>query len=376
MLNRNLERIIASSYASLGDLSLRLARNHKNGLEGSKRQEGLWNKGATVRILLKGLESRERQEDTRVNKLLSCLVKLSDINDYPAAPVLYNSIKPTVILPQGIEGKQGLPGINGSDATVDVVEGDDTIQVVESIVNDVRTFTLSYSPYTEPSISTAIDTGQIAAPASRYREVGQNIGVPLVITVTKGREDVDTSVVTSSTALNDDYQLVFDKDTVNTNGSQQIPLTVLNVTATDTYTVNVTDVATPTPGTDSNSDTIYFNYPILYGSNVSDTINHYQLTKKLRSDGGIQPKQTTTVVFNGDSLYFYFCFPDEYGALSSIKDQNGFEQLNTSDPNFLEFTGVLVDSANLAINWTDKAYYVYRTVAQTTITNATYTFTW
>ena len=368
MLNRNLERIIAAAYVQLGNNALRLARNHKNGLEGSKRQAALWNKSASVRILLKGLESRDRQDETRVNKLLSCLVKLSDINDYPAAPVLYNSIKPTVINQSGPQGPAGSPGADGSDATIDVVTGDDTISITESAPGGVRTFTVAYNPYSAPLISTTIDTGSITAPSSRYRETGESITVPLVITVTKGRETVTASTVTNPVGLDAPYQLVLDLASINGTGSQVIPLTDTAQTVSQTYTVNVTD-GTNTP---ANSDNIYFNYPILYGNSASTSINHYStLAKKTRSDGGIQAKQTTTVTFNAAAEYFFFAFPEGYGDLTSIKDQNGFEVLG----NFTKTAAVSVTSTGLSNNWTVN-YTEYRTTAATTISNQPYTFTW
>ena len=367
MLNRNLERIIAASYIKLGDNALRLARNHKNGLEGSKRQEAIWNKSASVRILLKGLESRVRQEDTRVNKLLSCLVKLSDINDYPAAPLLFNNIKPSVVLPQGIQGDPGTPGTAGSDADIVVQEGDDTIEIVETNPGGVKTYTVSYNPYTQPSISTTVNTGAITAPASRYREIGESISVPLSIVVTKGRENVTASTVTAPAALDTAYQSALNLTTINTVGNQTIPLTDIAVTASETYSVNVTD-GTNTP---ADSDNIYFNYPILVGSNAAASINHYAvLTKKTRTDGGIQPQQTTTVTFSGTNQYFFFAFDEDYPALTSIKDQNGFEVINS----FTYTTGVSVDSTGLAANWT-RDFREYRTTNPTTI-NGTYTFTW
>ena len=165
-------------------------------------------------------------------------------------------------------------------------------------------------------------------------------------------------------------------NTVNTNGSQTITgLNATAVVATTTYQVDVTDDR-PTTVTDSAS--IYFNYPILQGSNSNLVATYYSLlTKVTRSDAGIQPKQTTVVNFNsGGALhYFYFAFPDSYGVLSSIKDANGFEVFRVDQPAFLETTGVSVTSSGLANNWS-QPYTVYRTVNRTIINNAKYTFSW
>lgn len=377
MLNKRADTIESLSYRELGNLAIRLTRNNRNGIEGSKRQLALWGKASTMRHLLKALESRDRMDYKVANKLLSCLVKVADINDFPSAPLLLRSLKPTINFSVGEQGVQGVQGEPGSDATVDVVSGDDEISVVETAPGGIRTFTISYAAYTAPAISLAIDTASLPG-NTKYREVGDSLTVNLNITVTKGRDAVDTSTITTSTTLNDAYQLLFDADTVNTNGFQTITgVNELSVVASTTYTADVTD--TPNATTVQSTDNIYFNYPMLYGSKATLITDYYaDLSKVLRSGGGISPKATTTVSFNSSGVahYFYFAAPTTYGLLTSIKDENGFEHLNTDNPTFTETQTVDVDSTGLTNNWQDVDYTVYRTTAQTIINGSNFTFSW
>lgn len=382
MLNRDLNSIIAQSYVRLGDNALRLVRNHEAGLEGSKRQEALWNETASVRILLKGLESRARQEFTVVNKLLSCLVKLSNINDFPAAPVLFNNIKPSVFFNAGATGNTGVAGADGSDADIVVVEGDGEVEVIETAPGGVKTYTLSLNQYTQPTVSIAVDTASIISPASIYREIGTDIAVPLTITLTKGRNDVTTSVITNPGALDTAYQIVYEptkRNLVNTNGSDTFTFTDTSQTASETYTLNLSD-GTNTP---SNSGSIVFSYPILEGNSAGTSITYYSaLTKVTQADGGISPDPVTskTVTFSGTAQYFWFGYPnstpDAYGDLVLIRDQNGFNVTSA----WTKLDTQVVTSTGLTNNWTSNGstvpyYTFYRTTLSTDI-SGDYTFYW
>ena len=382
MLNRNLDSIIAQSYVELGDLSLRLVRNHEAGLEGSKRQEALWNRAASVRILLKGLESRARQEFTVVNKLLSCLVKLSNINDFPAAPVLFNNIKPSVFFKTGAEGAAGTAGADGDDANIVVNEGDGEVAVVETAPGGVKTYTLSLNQYTQPTVSIAVDTASITSPSSIYREIGTDIAIPLTITLTKGRDDVTTSVITNPAALNTAYQIAYEptkRILVNTNGSETFTFTDTTQEASETYTLNLSD-GTNTP---TNSGSIVFSYPILEGDSAGTSITYYSaLSKVLQGDGGISPDPVTskTVTFNATGQYFWFGYPNTtpvtYGDLVLIRDQNGFDVTSA----WTKLDTQVVTSTGLDNNWTSNGstvphYTFYRTTLSTTI-SGDYTFYW
>jgi hypothetical protein len=375
---------MAQSYVRLGDNALRLVRNHEAGLEASKRQEALWNETASIRILLKGLESRARRDFTVVNKLLSCLVKLSNINDFPAAPVLFGNIKPSVFFLTGDQGITGDAGLNGDDANIVVAEGDGEIEVIETAPGGVKTYTLSLTPYTQPTVSISVDKASITSPASIYREIGTDIAIPLSIVLTKGRDDVTTSVITNPGALNAAYQTTYEptkRNLVNANGSESFIFTDTSQTASETYTLNLFDgTASPIP---TNSGSIVFSYPILEGNSAGTSITYYTaLTKVTQADGGISPDPITakTVTFSGAAQYFWFGYPNTtpvtYGDLTTIRDQNGFDVTSA----WTKIDTQVVTSVGLDNNWVSDGatvphYTFYRTTLSTTI-SGNYTFYW
>lgn len=369
MLNRNADNIIIRAYLQLGDNALNLARADKYGNSTSKKNQKLWAESMTIRVLLKNLEFRVRQDYKVSNKFLSCLVNLSNINDYPAAPTLFTKIKPSIIFPTGPTGPQGPAGIDGTDADI-VVESDatyDNITVTEIDVSGVKTYRLGYAPYTEPAISVVVNTGIITAPQSVYRETGESLTVPLTVTLTKGREAVTASTFTSDPTLDTAYQGLLDIPALNTNGSDIVSISEVSVTGDTTYTINITD------GTEINtaSANVYFNYPILYGNSAGTSITYYSaLTKLVRSDGGIAEVGTETIVtFNGTSQYFWFGFHNSEGTITRILDGSGFDVTN----DFTELTAQSVSSTGLAANWSQN-YTFYRTTNATSISSKPYTF--
>lgn len=116
----------------------------------------------------------------------------------------------------------------------------------------------------------------------------------------------------------------------------------------------------------SSLKTISFIYPYLYGTSsvagLSETTLYSSLTKLVETNGTKSPSLV------GISTYIYFCFPSSYGDLSSIKDPNNFEILNS-----FEYSGsVPVTSSGLTNNWMET-YKVYRLLLQAN-PNGTFTF--
>jgi hypothetical protein len=369
MLKRDVNTIIIRAYLQLGDNALQIARNDKNGNTTGIKQRKLWAESAMIRVLLKNLEFRERQDYKVSNKFLSCLVNLSNINDYPAAPTLFTKIKPSVILPSGPAGPTGPAGTDGTDADIDV-EADatyDNIAVTEVDVMGVKTYRLGYAPYTEPTISVSVNTGAITAPQSVYREEGESLTIPLTVVLTKGREAVTASTFQAPGAMNGAYQGLLDLPTLNTNGTDTISISQLSVIIDTTYTIDITDATE----TNDNSANVYFNYPILYGNSAGTSITYYSaLTKLTRTDGGIQTVSTgRSVTFNGADQYFWFGFHNGEGTITQILDGSGFDV--TAD--FTELTLESVTATGLASNWTEN-YTFYRTTNVTSISSKTYTF--
>lgn len=107
-------------------------------------------------------------------------------------------------------------------------------------------------------------------------------------------------------------------------------------------------------------------YPYLYGVSSSDlegggTAPYTTLTKL------IQTKSNKSVTLNGGG-YIYFCYPSSYPDLTSILDQNGFEQITA----FTKYTAD-VTSTGLSGNWTEN-YKIYKLNNTTTANSWTYQF--
>lgn len=293
-----------------------------------------------------------------------CIQNLLDLQNYPVAPLPFSLVESVNIIVggQGPPGAPGAPGINGTDANQEVITTDPELKVEVTFPGGIKTFNITKFTYLSPAVAVNLDDAAIPDP-NQFRVVQTGVVIPTLqvfITLTKGRDDVITSVVTAPGALDPTYQGLLNLTTVNTVGSQAIVLAPTSVAATTTYTVNVSD-GTSIP---ASSATVTFVYPFLYGQTVGTSINHYIDLTKL-----VQTKANKTVILNGSVQYFWFAFPATYGTLTQILDQNGFDVTSA----FTLFPAVTVNSAGLDANWS-ISYNVYRTTLATTIVNAGYTF--
>lgn len=133
------------------------------------------------------------------------------------------------------------------------------------------------------------------------------------------------------------------------------------------FTVNATEPVTL--ATISDTVTLSFIYPIYHGMVAGDysTGNlEGNLTKLLEGKG------TKTLLMNGTNAFIYFAYPASYGNLTSIKDSNQFEYLNTPGT-FAQYTTTQSGS----IGWS-TSYHVYKYTANLpngTTTNQNFTFT-
>ena len=96
-------------------------------------------------------------------------------------------------------------------------------------------------------------------------------------------------------------------------------------------------------------------YPYLYGIS-SANLRTGGTTTYTALNGGkiIGTKSNRTVTFTGTAVYLYFCYPASYGVLTSILDQNSFEQITAFNR-----TTVNVVSSGLVNNWSEP-YYIYQ----------------
>ena len=114
--------------------------------------------------------------------------------------------------------------------------------------------------------------------------------------------------------------------------------------------------------------TVTFVYPYFWAMNATDLTTggsafYTAITKRIQTLG------TKTPVLNGTAQYIYFAYPTEYPDLTSIKDQNGFEQIGS----FTKYE-VNINSSGLTSDWI-HGYKIYRCNGLTTVNNGQYTFT-
>ena len=317
-------------------------------------------KSERLRAYLKAIQYEFFLEEKEIIHILQCMNKISEITDWPTAPVLTEKEQPNVLL--GIPGQDGEPGADGqdgSDANIDV-EADpayDNIAITEVLVNGVKTYRIGYAPLTPPTVSVAISSGAFQNANSLVQELGEIIDpVPVVVTTNKGRDNVVSSTFVNPAGLDSGYQAQWDLSSINLGNTEVVTINDLAVTANTTYTVNITD-GNSTP---SSSSTLSFVDPFFWGSSATllGQTTYYNNLNKI-----IQTKGTKTVTFNNTDAYFYFVYPASYGDLTSILDGNGFEAISA----FTKTTeNVDILSGTVSMN-------VYRT-AITDIVNQKYTF--
>lgn len=287
--------------------------------------------------------------DVKLNKLLDGIYKLSDIFDVAAVPITGRRRLPLVLSNVGQTGAQGNPGMDGTNANVEVISDPDfdNMSVVTETSGTLKTFKIGYSPYVAPQISVAIQGGKI-------KEIGDVVdSLTTYIISIKGRETITRREVVAPSGI------VLANPGINNPGPQQENIFVANVSVTTVVTVEVEDDR----DTESASDTITFVYPFLSGDTATDSIDYYQDLDKL-----IAVKSDKSITFNGVNKFFWFGYPASYGSLTKITDQNGFDVTGE-----FEAVTVDVDSANLDNNWSNISFKFYKTIL-TTINNGQYTF--
>lgn len=144
----------------------------------------------------------------------------------------------------------------------------------------------------------------------------------------------------------------------HSGGGTEMYTDTATVNATATYTATVSDGQTTQT---SNSVTFTFVYPFYYGVGAQAlTGAQVQALTDL-----VQVKQNTTVTTSPTNQVYYFAYPQSYGALTSIKDQNGFNV--TAGYTQRSVTLTMMDS-------TSQPYYIYEFNNLTTQTNFANTY--
>lgn len=367
---KKIKDIIITSNSVLGDISLKIAENSNKGLDNSKYQKELFYKAKYIQYILISLYNYiefdsitgnilmiYRISDIQINKFLNCLIKLSDIQDYPIVPKLIPQSKPK-ILNQGLVGQKGDRGLSGTNANI-TVESDpnfNNINVVE-ISGEPKRYLLGYNPYITPLI-TVLFSGN---PIYIIGTVIPNINIS--IKITKGKEDIVTVEILNNTSLNNELQNILDLVDLNSDNLEKTRiLSRSNVSTNLSVTARISDNISNIESTDS----IIFVYPYLFGTSdnilVQGTVFN-NLTQLIKEE-----TLSTKIIFDAQDKYFYFGFPNTYNDITTIKDGNSF--IVTNDWEKVSFN---VDSSGLDNNWT-VGYTFFKTKIKTNITNQEYEF--
>jgi len=276
-----------------------------------------------LRYFLHAIQYEFFLENEDIISLLQCINQLAQLDAWPTAPVLTETDKP-VILQGGVgsPGQDGAAGAPGSDADIDVLSGDTNIVVVETAPGGVKTFTITYDPYTMPTVVVSIDSSSFPNANSLVQELGATVSsVPFTSTLNKGKDTVDSSTVLSPASLDAAYQLALDLVNLNAGNEEIVTIFDTSLTANETYTTEIDDLTNqPT-----NSKAISFVVPFLYGDSTTLLVQatfYSNLTRIIEAQGN------KTVTFDDEDSYFYFMYPATYPDLTKILDGNGFDAID------------------------------------------------
>lgn len=124
MLNRNIDSIIYQSYKRLGEIGLQLSEHAERGLDGTRENNELWNKGIIILNLLNTVDNHIEVKNNNtvyrivnitvqeVNELLAQLIIYSDITNFPIAPFIPTKNVSEIILGNVIQGPAGTNGVS------------------------------------------------------------------------------------------------------------------------------------------------------------------------------------------------------------------------------------------------------------------------
>ena len=107
-------------------------------------------------------------------------------------------------------------------------------------------------------------------------------------------------------------------------------------------------------------------FPFFWGMDANAALSGIDLYNALTKS--ISAQGDKNVTFNGSVEYIYFCYPDDYSDLTSIKDPNNFEAIGS-------FTQTIVSVTSVGLNTNYiKDYKVYRSNNITTVNSGLFQF--
>ena len=203
------------------------------------------------------------------------------------------------------------------------------------------------TPYVAPSISLGTSPGGKAV----------ELGTTLTNVALSGFTVEGSSPITS-VIFKRNGSAIFSVPSPHPGGGTETYTDTATISNTATYAATVSDGQTTQ---NSNSVTFTFVYPFYYGVGAQGlTGAQVQALTDL-----VQVTQNTTVSTSPTNQVYYFAYPQSYGSLTSIKDQNGFNVTGGYTQRTATLT--MMDSTN-------QPYYIYEFNTLTTQTNFSNTY--
>ena len=228
----------------------------------------------------------------------------------------------------------------------------DIFPVVTNPVTNPQNFTITKAnllntlgiapPYSSPQVSLG------SSPSGEVLELGSTLTNIVLSAFT-----VEKSSPITTLAFKKGGTVFYNYPNPTATGGTQNYTDTATLTATTIYTATVGDGSTTST---SNSITFSFVYPFYYGvgTQALSGSSVQALTKLL------QVQQNTSTTTSPTNQVYYFAYPQAYGSLTSIIDQNGFN--TTSGYTQRSVTLTMLDSTN-------QPYYIYEFNTLTTQTN-------
>lgn len=286
------DNIIGTAQHELVIIAEKLYDSKKEG----KAEKDLLRRGVKITQYLRLLSFKEGIDSDKIEQLLNCLMIVANIKDFRLA----NSIQPTkynliggVVQTVAVPGSKGDPGDN-ANIIVELKAAESRLELEETNVDGVKTYTLSSVEYVEPSLILSIVGGETIF------EVGQSVNIQLRVQAIKGSKLLESTNIVEPERI--DLSPGFDGDEVVIDGG---------VTEEVIYTVITSD------GTTSIGKTlpIKFYYPILSGKHSLSSVNPYTLTKY------VGEKKNIDLIFNPEDEYFTIAHLASLGS-SEIHSHN------------------------------------------------------
>ena len=269
-------------------------------------------------------------------------------------------------------GSSALTSQLAANTTVGGVLSGSTYAVGTTLESLFRDMLITYYPPTLGSFSLK-NGGSFVYFGSTYAEVNTSFTfntASFTATVdSPNNRYAYSSSFTASGATTGDFNYYFGNNVLGSSNNLGLGGSKTINRTTDgnvTFTLNAKNPQTG--DTIAVAESIYYVYPYFYGMSATD----YRTTGDLSLDGNltklITGQSALSLSITGALKYVYFAYPASYPDLTSIKDGNGFEQLNAGITKYTR--------TQAGTGWSGISYKIYISDTLTTVSPAqTYIFT-